>query len=66
MYFDTVAAALAMDGHGIYVWPVYMLAIMALSVLILLPGARARKTLRQLAGEIKRMEPRQDTVTRRE
>ncbi len=54
MYFDSLAAALQMDGHGIYVWPVYALGVLIISALVALPRRRERQLLRRLAGDIRR------------
>lgn len=54
MYFDSFAAALAMDGHGPYVWSAYALTLTVLTVLVLLPVFRKRRLLRELRGEYRR------------
>jgi heme exporter protein D len=54
MYFDSLSAALSMDGHGGYVWAAYLLTVCVLGFILLLPRRRQRRVLRQLAGEIKR------------
>jgi heme exporter protein D len=56
MYFDSLSAALNMDGHGIYVWAVALVAVVIISSLIILPLRRERVFLRQLAGELKRQQ----------
>ena len=36
MYFESLAAALAMDGHGPYVWAAYGLTLTVIAVLVAL------------------------------
>jgi heme exporter protein D len=54
MYFKTLESALAMDGHGAFVWSAYGLTIAVVIYLLLAPGRRQRKILRNLRGEIQR------------
>ncbi|WOJ93983.1 heme exporter protein CcmD [Congregibacter variabilis] len=54
MYFDSVAAALTMDGHGPYVWSAYAITLAVMSLLILSPLIRKRRLLRELRGEHRR------------
>ena len=54
MYFDSFAALLAMDGHGVYVWITYLLAVLVLSVLFLQPLLRRRQLLQQLGDQARR------------
>ncbi len=54
MYFDSLAAALSMDGHGGYVWTAYGICLVVLAVILLAPRRRQKRFLRQLAGEQKR------------
>lgn len=54
MYFDSLSAALAMDGHGAYVWGAYGLSLLVLLVLIVLPRRRRLQFLRELRGEQRR------------
>jgi heme exporter protein D len=56
MYFDSVGAMLAMDGHGVYVWSAYFIAIAVVVALLLAPGRRRRKFLQNLSGELKRQQ----------
>ena len=56
MYFDSVSAALAMDGHGVFVWAAYAIAVAAISLILISPKRKERKILRQLAGEIRRQQ----------
>ncbi|WP_439100538.1 heme exporter protein CcmD [Congregibacter sp.] len=59
MYFDSVSAALAMDGHGPYVWAAYGLTLVVLSLLILSPAMRKRRLLRELRGEYRRQQQKE-------
>jgi heme exporter protein D len=54
MYFDSVAAALAMDGHGAYVWSAYALSLLVLVYVVSAPLRRQRRLLRELRGEARR------------
>jgi len=54
MYFDSVAAALTMDGHGPYVWSAYAITLIVIAVLVLSPIIRKRRLLRELRGELRR------------
>ncbi|MCP5131930.1 MAG: heme exporter protein CcmD [Pseudomonadales bacterium] len=54
MYFDSVQAALSMDGHGGFVWSAYGICLLVLMLILLAPRRRQQKFLRQLAGEQKR------------
>ena len=61
MYFENLDAALQMNGHGIYVWPAYAVCIVVIVLLLLVPIRRHKRTLAQLAGELKRSNPRPRT-----
>lgn len=54
MYFDSFQALLTMNGHGIYVWPAYLVTIVVITALLIAPTRRRSRVLRQLAGELKR------------
>ncbi len=54
MYFDSFDALLTMDGHGAYVWTAYLITIAVLAAILITPGRRRKKFLRQLVGELKR------------
>jgi heme exporter protein D len=56
MYFDSFWAALAMDGHGVYVWSAYFITLVAISSILILPKIRERKILAQLAGDLRRQD----------
>ena len=54
MYFDSVHAALWMNGHGIFVWSAYGITLLVLAQLLLWPWSRRRRLLRELRGEQRR------------
>ena len=54
MYFDSLSAALSMDGHGAYVWSAYAISLLVLVLLVRGPRRRQQMFLRRLAGEQKR------------
>ena len=54
MYFDSLSAALSMDGHGAYVWSAYAISLLVLLLLVRAPRRRQQMFLRRLAGEQKR------------
>jgi len=56
MYFDSVGAALAMDGHGAFVWSAYAISLLVVLFILVAPRRRQRKFLRQLAAEQKRLQ----------
>ena len=62
MYFHSIGAALAMDGHGAYVWSAYAVTLLVLAWLLTAPGRRRRRLLRQLDGELKRRQHAPTTV----
>ena len=56
MYFDSVDAALAMDGHGGFVWAAYAICLLVLALVLVAPRRRQKRFLMQLAGEQKRQQ----------
>ncbi|MBN7798977.1 heme exporter protein CcmD [Parahaliea mediterranea] len=54
MYFDSVHAALAMEGHGPFVWAAYVITLAVLAAMLTAPARRARRLRRELAGNFKR------------
>ena len=54
MYFDSVHAALSMNGHGAFVWSAYGITLLVLAQLLLWPWSRRRRLLRELRGEQRR------------
>ena len=56
MYFESIAAAMEMDGHGAYVWSAYLISIVVLTYLIWSPFRRRRSLEVQVRGELRRAE----------
>lgn len=56
MYFESFSAALAMDGHGAYVWSAYLIVFLSVIGLVLQPRRKQRAIMRQIAGENRRRE----------
>jgi heme exporter protein D len=54
MYFESVSAALAMDGHGAYVWSAFGITVIMFCVIALNPVRRKKRLLREIAGELRR------------
>jgi len=56
MYFENLAAALTMDGHGMFVWPAYFIAVLVIVAILIRPWRRQRKFLRLKSAELKRQQ----------
>jgi len=56
MYFDSISAAVAMGGHGGFVWSAYGICLVVLVLILLAPRRRQKRLLRRLAGEQKRQQ----------
>jgi heme exporter protein D len=56
MYFDSFQALLSMNGHGIYVWPAYLITIVVIMAVLIAPVRRRNRLLAQLAAELRRTE----------
>ncbi|MFO7551402.1 MAG: heme exporter protein CcmD [Haliea sp.] len=54
MYFESLAAALQMDGHGAFVWSAYLITLGVIVFILYAPRRRERRFLRQLEGQIRR------------
>ena len=54
MYFQSLDAILYMDGHGAFVWSAYLISTVVVLFILVSPGRRRRRFLKQLAGEAKR------------
>jgi heme exporter protein D len=54
MYFDNLNEAIAMGGHGGFVWSAYGICLAVVVFILLAPRRRQKRFLRQLAGEQKR------------
>ena len=55
MYFDSLSAALHMEGHGAFVWAAYLISLLVVLLMILAPRARERKLLGHLKAQHRRM-----------
>ena len=58
--FDSIAAALSMNGHGGYVWSVYLIAVLVIVFLLLSPVLRARRASRERRGQLRREQHAKD------
>jgi heme exporter protein D len=54
MYFDSLSDALAMAGHGGYVWAAYGLTAVVVAMLLLNPWLRSRELQRRIQAEGRR------------
>ena len=62
MHFDSFAAALAMDGHGPYVWFVYAVALLVVSWMLLAPVLRSRRIMVRTRTRLRREERAQNSA----
>jgi len=56
VYFDSFESLLYMQGHGVFVWPAYLVTIMLLLFMVISPLRRKKKILERLVGELKRQQ----------
>jgi heme exporter protein D len=54
MYFDSLSAALAMEGHGPYVWSVVLVATLIVLYLLLAPVLRSKRIILEQRGALRR------------
>ncbi|ARN75444.1 heme exporter protein CcmD [Oceanicoccus sagamiensis] len=54
MQFDSLAAFMSMEGHGIFVWSVYAIAFVVLATLFLVPLRKNRQFFTEQAMLAKR------------
>ena len=54
MYFDSLEAAIQMEGHGVFVWAAYVITVAVLALILAAPRRRARRALRQAAAHARR------------
>lgn len=59
MQFDSLVAALDMNGHGGYVWSVYLIAVLVVVFLLLGPVLRSRSIILQRRGQLRREQVKQ-------
>lgn len=56
MYFESLQAALAMEGHGPYVWSAYVLTILILALVLRAPLRQQGRLLLELRAQQRREE----------
>lgn len=54
MYFESLTAALTMDGHGAFVWSAYLITLLIVGLMLYLPRHREKQILRRLEGQLRR------------
>jgi heme exporter protein D len=54
MYFHSLHALLAMDGHGAYVWTAYAVTALVITATLCAPVWRRRRFLLRLRAELRR------------
>lgn len=54
MYFETLADAVTMGGHGPYVWSAYGITFAVIGGLLAAPIRRGRALRRQIRAELRR------------
>jgi heme exporter protein D len=54
MYFDSLQSLLTMDGHGMFVWPAYLVTVLVVTGMMVAPVRRRRRLLQQLSGDLRR------------
>ncbi len=54
MYFESLSAALHMDGHGVFVWSAYLATTLVVAAVLVVPKRREKLFFRQLQGVLKR------------
>ena len=62
VYFDSFESLLYMEGHGVFVWPAYLITIVMLLFMVISPLRRKKKILERLAGELKRQQNAIDVI----
>lgn len=60
VYFDSLSAVLTMEGHGVYVWSAYLVAIVTIALVLIVPARRSRRFMLNLAAELRRVRGPQD------
>jgi heme exporter protein D len=56
MYFENLAALIAMEGHGAYVWSAYGITLTVLLGLVISPILRRRQLLKELKMQLRRQQ----------
>lgn len=54
MQFDSLAAFLAMEGHGVFVWSVYGVTLVVLVTLVVIPWRRNQQFFIQESMRLRR------------
>lgn len=54
MYFENLSDAIAMGGHGPYVWSAYVITLLVILGLLVTPIKRGRELRRQIRAELRR------------
>ena len=60
MQFESWSAAFEMGGHGVYIWPVYLLAVLVICVLLAGPAWRTRSVKIQQRSRLRREAARRE------
>ena len=60
MYFESLDTLIHMDGHGVYVWSVYVVATVVVSLLAAIPLRRKRRMLQSVLLELSEPEGEHD------
>ena len=53
MYFESLYEIVFMDGHGTYVWSAYLFSFSVILMMIWLPQARLRRSIKHLVSKFK-------------
>ena len=56
MHFESLSAALAMEGHGPYVWAVVLVAVLVVMYLLLAPILRSKRIILEQRGVLRRQQ----------
>lgn len=64
MYFESMSELLRMDGHGIYVWSVFVVALVILASQVMIPVVKVRQFWRNEEQRQKRMQTANSHVSK--
>ncbi|MBO9481145.1 heme exporter protein CcmD [Salinisphaera sp. G21_0] len=56
MYFDSWSGFLVMEGHGLYVWSAYTMALAVIAYNLIAPFMARRRILAQITAQVRRQE----------
>jgi heme exporter protein D len=62
MYFDSLQSLIHMDGHGVFVWSAYAVAVVVIAWLLVAPLRRRRRLLSEIAAARRRDSARVDAA----